>query len=390
MIQSLHISGFKLFREFTLPKLGRLNLFVGENNTGKSCLLEAIGLYAGRTPVTDILETASRRSTGRLRAWIPEGMNEESSSLRHPVFDLFHWVGSSFKPPIVIEKIGDSSPLRVDFGFHQRVTDEHGVGRYVPVPPAARNTITENVEIALPVYRGDKQVGLITRRMLPLRGRIVDTEKLFNEDASAVAHLPAGGFSDEKAASMWDTLVQGPSQGLVLDWLRMLEPRIEDLAYIGDEGFQRNRVALLKVEAEGRIPLRSMGDGLTRLFHVGLAMASASKGVLLIDEFENGLHWTVQEKLWNALSKAAQKFSVQIFATTHSRDCIESFAAAGKELGRDDTTIPSLPGLRYGPWGAGKELARDNDAMIYRLERKGDDVSASNLPLINVDAAMRE
>ena len=367
MIQSLHISGFKLFRDVTLPQLGRLNLFVGENNTGKSCLLEAVGLYAGRTPVTDIIETASRRTTGRLRGWIPEGMNEESSSLRHPVFDLFHWVGSSFKPPIVIEKVGDSSPLRVEFGFHQRITDEHGVGRYVPVPWAERNAITENVEVALPVFRGDKQVGLITHRMFPLRGRVVDTEKLFNEDAIAVAHLPAGGFPEEKAASMWDALVQGPGQGLVLDWLRMLEPRIEDLAYIGEEGFQRNRVALMKVEGEGRIPLRSMGDGLTRLFHMGLAMASASKGVLLIDEFENGLHWKVQEKLWDALSKAAQKFDVQIFATTHSRDCIWSFATAGKRLNHDD-------------------------AMIYRLERigEGDNVYFSKLPLINVDAALRE
>jgi AAA15 family ATPase/GTPase len=44
MIESLHVSGFKFFRDITLPRLGRLNLFVGENNSGKSCLLEAISL----------------------------------------------------------------------------------------------------------------------------------------------------------------------------------------------------------------------------------------------------------------------------------------------------------------------------------------------------------
>ena len=364
MIQSLHISGFKLFRELTLPKLGRLNLFVGENNTGKSCLLEAVGLYAGHNPVGDILETAIRRSTGRVRRWTPDGTNEESSSLRHPVFDLFHWVGPKFTSPIVIEKIGDSRALKVEFRLHQRITDDQGRVRYLPALPG--DVVLEGVEIALPVYRGDTQVGLITRRMLPLlRGRVAETEKLLNGDAFAVAHLPAGGFSEEKAASMWDALVQGPGQELVLDWLRMLEPRVEDLAYVGEEGIQRNRVALLKVEGEGRIPMRLMGDGLTRLFHVGLAMASASRGVLLIDEFENGLHWMVQEKLWNALSKVAQESNVQIFSTTHSRDCIESFAAAGKGLGRDE-------------------------AVIYRLERKGDSVFAAGLPLINVDAAMRE
>ena len=291
-------------------------------------------------------------------------MNEESTATRHPVFDLFHWEGSKVASPIVIEKVGGARSLRVELRLHLRITDDQGLTRYIPAQPG--DVVTEQAEMALPVYRDDRQVALITRRMLPLpRSRILEAEKLFSEDAAAVAHLPAGGFSDEKAASMWDALVQGPGQGLVLDWLRMLDHRVEDLAYVGDDGLPRGRLALLKVEGEGRVPLRSMGDGLTRLFHVGLAMASASKGVLLIDEFENGLHWTVQEKLWNALSRASQKFSVQIFATTHSRDCIESFANAGKELGPDE-------------------------AMIYRLERRGDDVFASNLPLINVDAAMRE
>jgi len=368
-MQSLHISGFKLFREITLPKLGRLNLFVGENNTGKSCLLEAIGLYGGRTPVTDILETASRRTTGKLRPWIQEGTSQESSSLRHPVFDLFRWAGPRVKAPIVIEQIGDSSPFRVEVQFQQRIKDDQGVIRFVPVTHLT-GPMAEDLEIVLPVYRGDKQVALVTRNSVrrytvQQRERISNAEKLFNEDAFAVAHLPAGGFSDEKAASLWDALVQSPSQGLVLAWLRMLDPRIDDLAYIGEDGLGRTRTALLKVEGEGRIPLRSMGDGLTRLFHMGLAMASATQGILLVDEFENGLHWKVQEKLWNVLCKAALEFDVQIFATTHSRDCIEGFTNAGRVLRRDD-------------------------AMIYRLERKDEDVFAANLPLVNVAAAIRE
>jgi hypothetical protein len=369
MIQSLHISGFKLFREITLPKLGRLNLLVGENNAGKSCLLEAVGLYAGRAPVTDILETASRRSTGRLRPWVKEGTSEESSSLRHPVFDLFCWAGPRFKVPIVIGQIGDPSPLRVEVQFQQRITDDQGVIRFVPATPASVLG-AEDLEIVLPVYKGDKQVALVTRNSVRRhtvrqRDRVVDTEKLLNDDAGAVAYLAAGGFSDEKAASLWDALVQSPSQELVLEWLRMLDPRIRDLAYIGDEGLGRTRTALLRMEGEGRIPLRSMGDGLTRLFHLGLAMASASQGILLVDEFENGLYWKVQERLWSVLTRAAQEFDVQIFATTHSRDCIESFTSAGRALGR-------------------------SDAMIYRLERKGDNVFAADLPLINVAAAMRE
>ena len=361
MIESLHVSGFKLFRDITLPRLGRLNLFVGENNSGKSCLLEAINLYAGRTPLTDILQTAAGRSAESLRPWDPVALTEEGTSITHPVFELFHRAG--FTKEITIEKIGDSSPLRVLCLPYRRVTEEEGFVRYVPVnqgdaiPP-------EGIEIALPVYRGDRYVGLVTRRMLP-RGRIQFVEKSPNEDALSVSFLPARGFSDHKAASLWDAMVQGPGQELVLQWLRLLDPRIEDLAYVAGRLGSSPRLALLKVEGQGRIPLRSMGDGLTKLFHIALAVASAPKGVLLIDEFENGLHWSFQEKLWIALARAAREFNVQVFCTTHSRDCIESFAAAVKDAGPDG-------------------------ASIYRLERKGDDVFATDLPLLNVDAAMRE
>lgn len=362
MIGSFRIRGFKLFRDLTLPRLGRLNLFVGENNTGKSCLLEAIRLYAGRAPLNDVMEAASARVSDRLQPWSIDGLNEESSPIRHPIFDLFHWEGPSVSSPVILEKLGDLSPLKIEFALHERVANEQGAVRYIRVSPGS--AVGERVEIALPVYRGNTQVGLVTRRMLPPRVRIPDSERFFNEDAQTVAYLPANGFSEEKAASLWDGVVQGPNQHLVLDWLRILEPSIDDLAYIGEDGFRRSRVAILKLRHEGRIPLRSMGDGLRRLFHIALAVASSYRGILLIDEFENGLHWRVQEQLWRALAEMATGSNVQIFATTHSRDCIEGFTMAARKL-------------------------ETEGAIIYRLERRNGEVSAMELPLLNVDAAMR-
>jgi len=363
MIESLHIAGFKLFRDLTLPKLGRLDLFVGENNTGKSCLLEAVGIYAGRNPVADILQAASLRSKEPLQPWEVDGWNEQGTAVRHPVFDLFHREssvsGTTFSP-FLIERVGDLNSLHVSFQLHDIVPDEEGLRRYVPVLPG--HATVDHLEFALPVSRGMSQVTLITRRQLPLRPRLLDSERIPNDGAVVVVHLPADGLSDEKAASLWDSLIQGPGQKQVLNWMRMLDPRIEALDYIA--GRLRTRVALLKVEEENRIPLNSMGDGLRRMFHIGLAMATASKGILLIDEFENGLHWHVQRELWAALVKAAKEFDVQIFATTHSRDCVGGFVSASKESGIED-------------------------AKLYRLEREGDEIYAVDLNLINVEAALR-
>ena len=57
-----------------------------------------------------------------------------------------------------------------------------------------------------------------------------------------------------------------------------------------------------------------------------LAMMNAKDGILLVDEFENGLHWSVQEEVWEKLFVLAEKLNVQVFATTHSRDCVQAFS----------------------------------------------------------------
>jgi hypothetical protein len=262
--------------------------------------------------------------------------------------------------PIVIEtKSGDLNSLNVSFQLHDVVVDEEGRRRYVPTLPG--NVSVGISELAIPVSRNGKQVALITRHHLPLRLSAPDLGSMGDGQVQMFTHLPASGFTDEKAASFWDGLIQGPGQERVLSWMRLVDPRIEDLDYIAGRG--ASRFALLKVEGQGRIPLSSMGDGLRRMFHIGLAMATASKGILLIDEFENGLHWRVQRELWAALGKAAQAFDVQIFATTHSRDCIAGFVSASKETGVAD-------------------------AKMYRLEREGDEIYAVDLSLINVEDAL--
>lgn len=70
---------------------------------------------------------------------------------------------------------------------------------------------------------------------------------------------------------------------------------------------------------------------MTRLFHIIVALVNAKNGLLLVDEFENGLHWTVQPKIWKTVFRLAQRLSVQVFASTHSRDCIVGFEEAWKE-----------------------------------------------------------
>jgi AAA15 family ATPase/GTPase len=78
------------------------------------------------------------------------------------------------------------------------------------------------------------------------------------------------------------------------------------------------------------VPIPFMGDGVKRVLSIVLAIASASGGVVLIDEIENGLHYSVQKQVWQAIAEAARRLDVQVFATTHSWECLakahEAFA----------------------------------------------------------------
>lgn len=67
---------------------------------------------------------------------------------------------------------------------------------------------------------------------------------------------------------------------------------------------------------------------MNRLLGILLALLNARDGFLLIDEIEIGLHYTVQVEMWKLILAMAHRLNVQVFATTHSRDCIEAFQHA--------------------------------------------------------------
>jgi len=87
---------------------------------------------------------------------------------------------------------------------------------------------------------------------------------------------------------------------------------------------------------------------MNRLFGIILSLVNAKEGLLLIDEFENGMHYTVQADAWRAIFQLAERLDIQVFATSHSWDAIEAFQKACSEN----------PG----------------EGVLIRLSRKGDDI----------------
>jgi len=374
MIPSLHISGFKLFRDLEVPKLGGLNLFVGKNNTGKTCLLEAVELYASSSP-WDVLRIASRTEPDAAQRKKFDRFDpfELEESLR-PLLNLFHREQRHLSKPYIQLSAGHPEsdlvircePFLDDFLEMEAMSAEAGGTE----PSSHRRRLGYLMERGFEVARGKKKsrphfFERYLRMPFPPE-EMVKAEGWLHPDVASVAFLPARGFSNSDAKRLWDKASREDKDELFLQWLRFVEPEVRDLRYLSDPESGID-LPYLKIDGDrGRTPLSSMGDGLTRLFHIGLAMANASGGILLIDEFENGLHWEVQEQLWKALFEAANHFGVQVFATTHSNDCIRAFVEA-----RKDRLIPSA-------------------SYVYRLERRGEDIHAHEFSPQGLEAAIRQ
>ena len=134
-------------------------------------------------------------------------------------------------------------------------------------------------------------------------------------------------------ARFWDNVVLTDAEELSIQALRLvLRDEVSRVAVIG-EGRPRypgrgRRVVVRLPGAVRPVPLRSLGDGVTRMFGVALALANSRDGFLTIDEAENGIHYSLQSDFWRMVLRAASEHDVQVLATTHSDDCVRGFARA--------------------------------------------------------------
>jgi len=108
--------------------------------------------------------------------------------------------------------------------------------------------------------------------------------------------------------------------GTIINSLKEIEPQLLDIR-MGAGG-----VVYADIGVDRLIPINVMGDGIRRILAMLAAISERKNGILLIDEIENGLHYTTLSILWKAILKAASDNNVQLFITTHSYECVQAIA----------------------------------------------------------------
>lgn len=108
----------------------------------------------------------------------------------------------------------------------------------------------------------------------------------------------------------------------IIKVLRQIEPSLANLS-LGTDG-----IIYCDIGLDRLMPLNIMGDGMFKRLSIILAISDTQDGIVFIDEIENGLYYTSQEVLWAAIFESAKEFNVQIFATTHSIECVKAFSSS--------------------------------------------------------------
>jgi AAA15 family ATPase/GTPase len=107
-----------------------------------------------------------------------------------------------------------------------------------------------------------------------------------------------------------------------------------------------------------------MGEGFNRIFAIVLAIANYPQGVVLIDEIENGLHFSALERLWSAVHEMAVKTDVQIVATTHSLECVRAALSTAKGQGGDELSVQRMQAVNDNI----EAVAFTQDTLAYSIE----------------------
>jgi predicted ATPase len=176
----------------------------------------------------------------------------------------------------------------------------------------------------------------------------------------------ATGLSPTDMAVLWDDTVLLDLQHDVVTALQVIAPNTVSINFVGAKKGSLERIPVVKVE-EFALPvaLRSLGEGMSRMLGIALALVNAKDGMLLIDEVDTGLHYSVLPDLWKLIFEVAHRLNVQVFATSHSWDCIEAFQQAA-------------------------DANKDEEGVLVRLETQDGEVAAVTFDERMLNIATRE
>ena len=293
MYKSLKIEGYRRFPSFELENLGRVNLLVGTNNSGKTSILDCVELLQSTNNPYVLFEILRRRG----ECDFPLEENTSVINLEHLFYDRNFDVG------IAIEADGESTSINRNYKVQVSVVE-------IPKTVSKEDTELLDQDDDLVVSIGWSNADKPHRFRISHEGHMANPRAIFRprpDPHAPVQFIRTNGMSSFDIIRLFEDVVLTDSEEYVIDALRIIEPSINRIASVssGYGSFSReypSGIFVKRKDTAQRIPIGSVGDGMWRMLGLALAIADAKGGVVLIDEIDTGLHYSVMKKCgrWSA------------------------------------------------------------------------------------------
>ena len=354
MIGSISVRNFRSFNDAKVDDCRRINIVVGENGSGKTALLEAIFLAAGISPELALRTRNWRGYEGARMSGSPEDIHQALWA------DLFHKFQTA-RPALVALKGSKEQNRSVTVTLHP-------MGHVRVIPPSRKSpgVPVKVVPDKSPIEFKWKIQGHPDVTVAPA----LEGENLVFPPAPAV-HVKASFFAANRVPPSVETANRFSllsrafrDQEFVREFSR-LYPYVKNLSVEMTAG-----AAMLFAEVDSlpeKIPLSLTSGGMSKLAAILLSMSCQAGGVMLIDEVENGFYHRRLPDVWKSLLHFARAYDCQLFASTHSAECLEAAAAIAEESPDEFAVIRTVHEqgeTRIRHFGGDKFV----DAMVENIE----------------------
>jgi len=306
MVKSLRVLNFRCFKQLELDNLGRVNVVVGRNGSGKTSLLEAVYLAAGGGPQVAL----------RLRRWRGFGIDLRFSATKEGYESLWRDLFFNFNPEsgAVIEMTGDLETTR-------KLSL-----RYSPDEETKLNieglSVDSTLITPLTFETTDGRGTVVPSRLIVSGGEIAVRPPAAQPVQAAFFNSISLFDGPVEPASQLSALRQKNQADGLLTALKAVFPSIKSLAVEVISGSPMVCAIIPPVSLPQ--PLAIGSAGMTKLLHILLGIASMPAGIVLVDEIENGFYWDTLPLIWSTIQATAQEYGTQVFASTHSAECLRA------------------------------------------------------------------
>jgi AAA15 family ATPase/GTPase len=353
-LESIKIYQFRGLRDLELKDLGIVNLFVGINNSGKTSVLEALSIYCHPLDIKTWFSIALQREQGikisrtlpiEAITWLFTHYSDlEKTQLQKPTIHISST--GLFAVKALIATYEEIEKIQL---HRKRIRKSLFGGNEQEFENVDTPISTKGIDLKIEIFEESPSLipGIIHENLIAENFQLWNGKSYRLPGKSQPSLNTSIVTPSSHRSEIGELLSAATFQSFksdVVKLLQQMDSNISDIEILLSPGSIDSQYNIyIQHEKLGIAPISTFGDGIRRLFHIALKLASVRGGILLIDELESTIHTEALQNSFKWLVKWCIEMNVQLFATTHSLEAVDAL------LGVTES---------------------DSDLVLYRLEPK--------------------